>query len=141
MQKLGCRNLALKLRKLPSLQQWPKSILTWAKAKNQSNYIAMKPILVEAFGESKTLKYWEADERCKSTVACIRKRLKAGWDAEKAITTPNQGEPVDNCICLSCSKPFHLPPSKLAEGRRYCSPQCWQDHTKLLAAARPKKKW
>jgi HNH endonuclease len=32
--------------------------------------------------------------------------------------------PVNNVVCPTCRKPFHLSPSAIKQGRRFCSPEC-----------------
>ncbi|MER6206354.1 GntR family transcriptional regulator [Streptomyces sp. NPDC001642] len=42
-----------------------------------------------AFGENKTLSQWAADPRCRVNLVRLFGRIRtAGWDAERAITTP-----------------------------------------------------
>jgi hypothetical protein len=43
---------------------------------------------IEAFGESKTIGEWAADERCAVSYATLWARIRDGRDAEGAITTP-----------------------------------------------------
>lgn len=43
----------------------------------------------EAFGENKPLGAWMEDPRCVIAYPTLRARLRAGWDTEKAITTPS----------------------------------------------------
>ncbi len=45
-------------------------------------------LFLSAFGETKTVTEWSRDERCPISAPAIRKRLKAGWDPVKAISTP-----------------------------------------------------
>jgi hypothetical protein len=44
--------------------------------------------LIVAFGESRTLTEWSRDPRCLVPWTCVQGRLRAGWDAEAALTTP-----------------------------------------------------
>ncbi len=46
---------------------------------------------ISAFGESKTAANWAADDRCVVSKGVLERRLCAGWDPEKAITTPFRG--------------------------------------------------
>src|SRR5580658_8303573 len=44
--------------------------------------------LVEAFGQSKTIREWVEDSRCSIDWNTLHLRLYQGWDAEEAITSP-----------------------------------------------------
>lgn len=46
-------------------------------------------IWATAFGETKPLGAWMEDERCVVAYPTLHARLKNGWDAEKAISTPS----------------------------------------------------
>ena len=46
-----------------------------------------KASLVEAFGETKNIRNWSQDERCKVGYTALVQRISRGWDAEKAIAT------------------------------------------------------
>ncbi|MFD4123953.1 hypothetical protein ACFXKK_02485 [Streptomyces globisporus] len=48
---------------------------------------------ITAFGESKTLREWAADERCAITREALRTRLALGWKPADAITTPRHDKP------------------------------------------------
>ena len=48
--------------------------------------------IVEAWGESKTIWHWSQDSRCQVSHAQLRGRIKQGWDAEEAMTTPQVHE-------------------------------------------------
>ncbi|MFD8114359.1 hypothetical protein [Streptomyces microflavus] len=48
---------------------------------------------ITAFGESKTLREWAADERCAVTREALRTRLALGWAPGDAITTPRHDKP------------------------------------------------
>lgn len=52
-------------------------------ANNKSNNVVL-----EAFGESKTLGQWAADSRCAVAYPTLWARYRNGWDAEAAITNP-----------------------------------------------------
>lgn len=57
-----------------------------AKTNNRNRRTSM---LVTAFGETKTCAGWVEDNRCViDEWRTLRGRIKAGWSAEKAITTP-----------------------------------------------------
>lgn len=43
---------------------------------------------LEAFGERKTVAQWLDDDRCVPDEEILRSRIKRGWDAERAMTTP-----------------------------------------------------
>jgi hypothetical protein len=43
-----------------------------------------------AFGETKAIADWAEDERCVVMLGTLRKRLRQGWEAEQAITTPRR---------------------------------------------------
>lgn len=47
-------------------------------------------ILVEAFGETKTIRQWAEDERCRVPKTTLRERLSNGWAPEQAITEPRR---------------------------------------------------
>jgi hypothetical protein len=47
-------------------------------------------VRVTAFGETKVVSDWVRDPRCPVTHSAILLRLKKGWDAERAISAPNQ---------------------------------------------------
>jgi len=56
-------------------------------------------VLVTAFGETKPLHQWGVDPRANCTAQTIRKRIRAGWNPEQAITEepdhrPNLGKGV-----------------------------------------------
>jgi len=47
------------------------------------------PLLIEAFGQSKTIREWSEDPRCPVGQHALRTRLvKLGWETERAITEP-----------------------------------------------------
>ncbi len=50
----------------------------------------MKPNLIAAFNELKTIKDWAKDERCKVPYITLKDRLKKGKDPEWALTEPFQ---------------------------------------------------
>jgi hypothetical protein len=45
-------------------------------------------IWVAAFGENKGVEAWVRDRRCWVGASSVRQRLKRGWTAEEAISTP-----------------------------------------------------
>lgn len=50
------------------------------------------PMLLTACGETRLLKEWVRDPRCSVTRKVILLRLRAGWDAEDAVTIPSGGK-------------------------------------------------
>lgn len=50
-----------------------------------------RAISVLAFGETKTLSEWSADERCSVSRLTLRDRLRRGWDPEIAVSAPPLG--------------------------------------------------
>jgi hypothetical protein len=46
-------------------------------------------VFVEAFGETKTVSEWVDDPRCLVVYSALYHRLKKGWDAERAISSPS----------------------------------------------------
>jgi hypothetical protein len=59
----------------------------WATRKEQARN-RRTTVKVEAFGESQTVPEWAEDARCAVSYATLRERLRRGWTAERAITTP-----------------------------------------------------
>ena len=59
----------------------------WADWRTQSRN-KRRNIHVTAFGETKVAKDWAADPRCAVGPQALTKRLRRGWDAASAITTP-----------------------------------------------------
>ncbi len=49
------------------------------------------PPSLTAFGETRSLMAWLQDPRCCVTGKCLQARMRAGWDAERALTTPSRG--------------------------------------------------
>ncbi len=45
---------------------------------------------ITAFGESKTVLDWTHDARCVVSLMTLLKRIREGWNAEEAITTPSR---------------------------------------------------
>lgn len=63
---------------------WPGN-LRWASSRQNSNN-RRDNVVLEAFGDSKTVAQWARDPRCQVSEQCLRLRVKRrGWDAEKAI--------------------------------------------------------
>jgi hypothetical protein len=54
-----------------------------AKSRRKTEVMKLK-----AFGKSKTVARWAQDPRARASDKTIRKRIKAGWAPEEAITTP-----------------------------------------------------
>jgi len=46
--------------------------------------------MLSAFGETKAVADWAEDRRCAVLLGTLRKRLREGWEAEKALTTPRR---------------------------------------------------
>lgn len=44
-------------------------------------------VVLTVFGESETMKNWSRDKRCVVSYATLKQRIKAGWNAERALTT------------------------------------------------------
>ena len=64
----------------PSNCRWVSSSL--------NNRNRRSTVLLTAFGETKSLKDWAEDERCKVSYGALHDRIRnLGWDAERAITT------------------------------------------------------
>lgn len=61
----------------------------WATQLQQSRNLRTNH-RVTAFGETKTASEWAEDARCFVTPGRLTKRLRSGWQAEKAITTAPQ---------------------------------------------------
>lgn len=45
-------------------------------------------VRIPAFGQQKTFREWSLDPRCRASLDSLRKRIRSGWDAETAISTP-----------------------------------------------------
>lgn len=61
----------------------------WANHKQKNNN-KIDNIIITAFGESKTIPDWLADEKCLVGYDCLYYRIKKGWPPEKAITKHGQ---------------------------------------------------
>jgi hypothetical protein len=46
--------------------------------------------MLSAFGVTKAIADWAEDRRCVVMLGTLRKRLREGWEAEKALTTPRK---------------------------------------------------
>lgn len=55
----------------------------------EQNRNQRKNIFITAFYETKCLSEWILDSRCKIGIRGLSKRVKGGWNHEKAIITPN----------------------------------------------------
>lgn len=55
----------------------------------ENNRNRRNTLMAEAFGETKALGAWMEDARCVVPYPTLRARLRYGWDAERAITTPS----------------------------------------------------
>lgn len=64
--------------------------VTWVvNGRNKSNLV-----MIEAFGQRKCIMEWTEDKRCVVRYACLRTRLRNGWNAEVAMTTPSGFRPI-----------------------------------------------
>lgn len=54
-----------------------------------------------AFGETRFAGDWAGDPRCAVTKQGLLNRIRAGWDAEKAITTPYEPERLNGWESLT----------------------------------------
>lgn len=59
----------------------------WVTVKEQANN-RRKSVSIEIFGESKNIKDWARDERCKVGANTFYRRFKSGMDPEEALTAP-----------------------------------------------------
>lgn len=59
----------------------------WATTKEQA-YNKTSTVIVSAFGEEKNLLEWENDGRTKVNKKTLARRIRLGWNTEKAITQP-----------------------------------------------------
>lgn len=55
---------------------------------SQKCYLDKIAVRVTALGETKTLKEWSRDRRCRPSYLQLRARLKNGWEPERAISEP-----------------------------------------------------
>lgn len=61
---------------------------------NQNN--RSDTVILTAWGETKPLRMWAKDARCKATAQNLHQRIfKLGWEVERAIETPNQGKLIE----------------------------------------------
>ena len=49
-----------------------------------------QPSAITAFNETRTVHAWAKDPRCQVSRQTLQSRLRAGWDAEAALTTPSK---------------------------------------------------
>ena len=47
-------------------------------------------VMVTAFSETKSISDWASDERCIVGRVCLAKRIRSGWEAEKALITESR---------------------------------------------------
>ena len=60
-------------------------------SRTKVNYSESKGCVpITAFGKTLVSTEWEHEQECKVASFTLRQRIKAGWDAEKAITTPSR---------------------------------------------------
>jgi hypothetical protein len=59
------------------------------RATNSRN--TRRNVHLTAFGETKVLEDWVADERCTVASSVLRTRIDRGWEHERAIATPSSG--------------------------------------------------
>ncbi len=59
----------------------------WATSAEQGEH-RRNNIMVEAFGETKTLWRWGDDPRCAASRATLIRRIQRGWTGEAALLTP-----------------------------------------------------
>lgn len=60
----------------------------WVSRLEQNQNIRPRIVMLEAFGEAKSIKEWSRDPRCRVGYKGLSKRLLAGEQAERAITRP-----------------------------------------------------
>ena len=60
----------------------------WVTSKQNKNN-KKQSLYLTAFGETKTLLDWTQDRRCAAVYMTVHSRLRNGWSAEKAISTPS----------------------------------------------------
>lgn len=68
------------------------SNVRWANRRTQT-LNSRHAVMVDAFGESKSLIEWSEDPRCTCSYPSLHYRIvRANWSATDAITTPNYGK-------------------------------------------------
>ena len=69
-------------------QEWdPEQALTRAVEHRERHY-SRPPKLIEAFGETKSIAEWHADERVVVVPNVFLRRIQHGWSPESSLTTP-----------------------------------------------------
>lgn len=68
----------------------PENCRWITKSKQVSNRMCSRGYELEAFGETKHTSDWAMDKRCCVKLSTLMSRLKSGWDAESAISTPSR---------------------------------------------------
>lgn len=96
-------------------------------------------IRLTAFNETKLMQEWSKDTRCTISQATLSRRVAAGWEHEKAITTPSLTIPKQQCKYGHAYTPentYILP----STGRRYCimCKRMWQTSHRLNNQQLPK---
>jgi len=61
----------------------------WTTALNQSNN-TRRNLIVEAFGERKTVSRWSRDPRCVVAACTLYYRINSGWSGERALITQSR---------------------------------------------------
>lgn len=78
----------LSLERKENDKNYEPSNCRWATQKEQQRNKSNN-IFLTVFGETKCLMDWAHDERCVMSVNGLWLRIKKGWDAKSAITTPS----------------------------------------------------
>jgi hypothetical protein len=87
--------------------QATEKVLRWRLAKGVEGAALFEParklvrwldLALEAFGETRTVREWVRDSRCKANERCVTLRLKRGLTLEQAITEPmKSGKKLEAC--------------------------------------------
>lgn len=87
LSDMGYRPQGLVLDRINNDDGYYKDNCRWTTQKvNTRNRSRFNNVLT-AFGESKTVAEWAEDSRCKTNVTNLYKRVQAGWEHERAIST------------------------------------------------------